>query len=157
MAENGCHSHIQINKITVKSSELMNMNAMLIPFFRSQEKSVLLHVWKTQKVNRFATRCGKDRIFRTKAAFSRKHRLAVRVWERKKNGTVDSPISVKKQSKTGETTERRRQFQTNTVQSVKNVIRLSPTRKRVFRKAAQFFITELTQAETAGRSTRTDQ
>lgn len=78
MAENGCHSHIQINKITVKSSELMNMNAMLIPFFRSQEKSVLLQsVWKTQKVNRFATRCGKDRIFRTKVAFSRKHRLAV--------------------------------------------------------------------------------
>lgn len=69
---------IQIKKITVKTSELMNINAMLVPFFSSQEKSVLLQsVWKTQKVNRFATRCGKDRIFCTKAAVSRKHRLAV--------------------------------------------------------------------------------
>lgn len=73
MAENGCHSHIgefiysNKKKITVKTSELMNINAMLVPFFSSQEKSVLLQsVWKTQKVNRFATRCGKDRIFRTK-------------------------------------------------------------------------------------------
>lgn len=82
MAENGCHSHIgefiysNKKKITVKTSELMNINAMLVPFFSSQEKSVLLQsVWKTQKVNRFATRCGKDRIFRTKAAVSRKAKL----------------------------------------------------------------------------------
>lgn len=69
---------IQMKKITVKPSEVMNINAMLVPFFSSQEKSVLLQsVWKTQKVNRFATRCGKDRIFRTKAAVSRKHRPAV--------------------------------------------------------------------------------